>query len=722
MQRKASWFCLFSVFVFSAFVAAPPLPAAAWVPHSASIAAVKATTPPKIDPTLTDPEWRKGLVFENFYDFTNHGPAKQKTTGYLLYDDTNLYFAVHVEQSGVPITAAQNVDHAGVGTDDHVSLNLETSGSGARVYQFRANPRGIHDEYSSENSRYAPDWQSTSTILPNGDWNLVMVIPLKVLRAQAATMQTWQVDVVRFVGKTNDEYTWAYDDTMQSVGSAQYWPHLTGLQIPATASRPKPRAEIFALGSGGADRGVFQNGIGQFQPMRARPYGVDVTVPVTNTLAFVGTLNPDFSNVEQDQTTIAPQEFQRQYNEYRPFFAQGANYFNTLPGININSNDLQFYSPNIGVFNRGLKLEGTVGPSQTGLLNIAGAGFDDTIFGYAYSKSDNSLTLAADGVDANHTGIRDDTLGYSIATTNPRDGIFALAKITMDRGTNVSAPSQANDFQLGAGLQNAHTTMLVKYTDIGPQYNPIDGYLQLNDLRGPQAFYQYSGNGPKDAAIKSYQLLAGADRFVDRTGSAHQSDVFSNVSVTFKNLVTMQYGQTTSELRFYSDAFPVYTGTQVLPFNNQTVTIGYRDGTPEPIDGSYSWGPFQNNALQPVYLQQMSASTSAQRGLWGLTLGYNGAIEHATPNSTAPALDSQWLRSVAVTRSFGKNASLALGLREINGNGGYALPGTNLAVSYHQRFNNLDELYVDYGTPAAISTLNRLIVKFIFHVGGDTGT
>ena len=92
------------------------------------------------------------------------------------------------------------------------------------------------------------------------------------------------------------------------------------------------------------------------------------------------------------------------------------------------------------------------------------------------------------------------------------------------------------------------------------------------------------------------------------------------------------------------------------------------------------------------------------------------------PGSAAIALDSQWERSLSVTRSFGKDTSLALGLRGINGDGGFAQPGTNLAVSFHQRFKSLDELYVDYGTPASITTLNRFIVKYVFHVGGDTGT
>jgi len=697
-------------------------PARAWVPHTATIAAVKVAKAPSLDLSLSDPIWKTGAVFTDFYDYTTHQPAEHPTTAYLLYDDVNLYLAIHNEQHGVPIVAAQTVDHAGVMNDDHIALNLETSGSGSRVYQFRLNPKGIHDEYSSENSRYAPDWKSLATVLPNGDWNAIMVIPLKDIRAQGGGKQNWQIDIARFIASTNDEYTWAYEDTMSNVANWQNWPKLTGIEIKAAAARPRPHADIYALGAAGPDRGVFQNGIGNFEPMKARPYGIDVTVPVTNTMALVGTLNPDFSNVEQDQTTIAPQEFARMYNEYRPFFAQGGNYINSLPGVNINSADIPFYSPSIGVFNSGVKLEGTAGHGSLGALNVTGDGFNDSAFGYAYSTSNQSFSAALQGVDANHTGLRDDVFGGAIATTNPHSGLFALAKLTQERGTLVGAPAQAGDFQLGLGLQNARELALVKYADIGPQYNPIDGYLQENDLIGPQGFYQYNGTGPKGAAVKSYQLLAGADRFVDRSGAAHQTDVFSSASVTFQNQVTLQYGQTTSELRAYANAYPVYTGAQVIAFNYQTVSFGYKDGTPSPVDAQYAWGPFANGFLQPVFLQQVGFQASRQYGRWGLSFAFNGAVERALPGSAALPLDSQWERTLSLTRSFGKDTSIALGLRGINGNGGFAVPGTNLAIGFHERFKNLDELYIDYGTPASITTLNRFIVKYVFHVGSDTGT
>src|ERR1700722_17888188 len=102
-----------SALVLCAFVAAKAT-ALAWVPHTATIAAVKVTTPPKLDLTLEDPLWKTGAVFDNFYNFTSHQPAEHETVAYLLYDDENLYLAIHNAQHGASIVATQTVDHAGV--------------------------------------------------------------------------------------------------------------------------------------------------------------------------------------------------------------------------------------------------------------------------------------------------------------------------------------------------------------------------------------------------------------------------------------------------------------------------------------------------------------------------------------------------------------------------------------------------------------------------------
>jgi hypothetical protein len=50
------------------------------------------------------------------------------------------------------------------------------------------------------------------------------------------------------------------------------------------------------------------------------------------------------------------------------------------------------------------------------------------------------------------------------------------------------------------------------------------------------------------------------------------------------------------------------------------------------------------------------------------------------------------------------------------------VPGLNLAASLHQRFRNDSELFINYGTPAANQTLQRLIVKYLVRIGSGAGT
>lgn len=682
--------------------------AARTVDHTTILSAVKTATAPPLDASLSSDVWKPALKAQAFENFLTREPAKYETAAYFLYDDKNLYVAFHAVQAGTPITATQNVDNAGVMTDDHVTFTVDTSGNGSRVYYFRATPKGVHDESSSENARYAPDWTSIAQVTPSGDYNVMMIVPLSDIRAQSKPVQRWKINFVRFIAASNDEYTWAYEAPQTSPSDPTFWPTIDGVRVAGSATRPKPHADVYALGSGGSDRRTFQNGIGNFVQTHPRSIGIDATYPITNTLSFVGTLNPDFSNVEQDQTTIAPQMFQRQYQEYRPFFSQGAQYINSLPSVSVNGiSDTLFYTPSIGIFNRGLKLEGTAGENSIGVLNVTGNGFNDSAFGYAKHNSAQTLSYGAEGVVADHTDQHDTSAGIFATRSNAHSGEFTIAKLEREHNSILGGSSY---LFASEGVQSAQYFAAVDYRDVSPNFSPIDGYTALNDVRGPRFIAQYNGVGRKNGLVKSWSVSGLVDRFVDSAGRIREYDANASAGALFRNNVSLNLSGGPSGLRF--DQSP---SGAVVPFSLRQVSVGYMDGSPKPLDVSYAWGPFGGG-----YFQQTTLSTAQQFGLYGVSFEYDGTVEHAS--STQP-YGTQWLRRVSLTRSFGRSASLAIGLRSVNGAGGFATPGTNLALSYHKRFANLDELYVDYGTPAAPgNTIHRLIVKYVFHAGGQSGT
>jgi hypothetical protein len=676
------------------------------VTHLQSVAAVRAQHPPSQDLQLQDPVWSSALKASGFENFTARTPARYRTTAYFLYDDRYLYVAVSSEQAGTPLTAVQTLDHAGVMNDDQVSLVIDPSGNGSRIYTFNVNPRGVHDETSSENSRYAPLWHSSARVFANGDWNALMVIPLSDLRAQDAGGD-WKINFSRFIAATGDTYTWAYEETQAAVLQPQVFPRLTGMHVRAGAARPKPRSDLYLLSSAG-ERQIN------------RHIGVDAAYPVTNTISLVGTLNPDFSNVEQDQTKIAPQEFQRYYSEYRPFFAQGARYINAIPQFQLGNAaiDTLFYTPKLGEFNRGLKLEGTSGKNAFGILNAEGADFDDTAFGYARREFDGNLAFSAEGVIANHSGLRDRSFGVGWQTYNPRSGAFSSAKYASENGS-LTAGAQPYWFSVSGGIQGARGVVAFAYQDIAPRFNPLDGFTQLDDMRGLFGTLIYNGvfNG---GALKSYQLQIFADRYVDRSGAPRNVDMEYNAQVWFRNLLSLNLTNWQNTLRLYDEPYPVYSGASNVAFNQPSIQIGYKDGTPTPTDASYTWGEFGG-----AFLQQISFSTAHNLGPYSVGAELDGTVEHGRPlfaPPDQPGFDTQWLRRISITRSFGGDASLAFGVRSISGRGGFALPGTNIVASFHKLFRNQDELFLDFGSPTAHATLHRVIFKYVFHAGGSSGT
>ncbi|MEO7202766.1 MAG: hypothetical protein ABIZ82_09265, partial [Candidatus Tumulicola sp.] len=302
----------------------------------------RAPHPLALDPALADPAWQTGAVPNGtgpWQNVTTRSPAQFATTAYVLYDDKNLYVGFKAVQTGVPIVASQTTNDIGFGLDDFVGLGVDTSGAGSQAYYFETTPRGVRYQQANENVRYKPRWSSAATSA-DGSWSAVMIIPLNVLRVPHGGKQTWRVQFVRGVAGRGEHLSWVSDPIMQDSGGGS-WPQFADTRFwaavaidvaSAAALRPRPRADIYGLASVGNDRNLFQQANGTFLPMKVRWIGGDASIPITPTIRFVGTLNPDFSNVEIDQQTIAPQEFQRQLVEYRPFFAQGAAFINALSG------------------------------------------------------------------------------------------------------------------------------------------------------------------------------------------------------------------------------------------------------------------------------------------------------------------------------------------------------------------------------------------------------
>jgi Domain of unknown function (DUF5916) len=698
------------------------------------------------DASLSDPDWSRGIITDGvrpFEDLTTRTAAPFGTAAYVLADAQNLYVGFRVQQPSIPIIANQTTNNVGFGLDDFVGIGIDTSGNGSTVYYFETTPRGTRYQQASESTRYTPVWGAVTRI-DNGVWTAVLTIPLKVLHGGSST-QTWRFNFVRGLAANGEHYTWAFDGTMQDApipqwprfSDAEFWPRLSGIRAGGHATHgfaDRTRADVYALGSGGGDRNLFAQANGTFAPERVRTLGIDFSYALTDTIHFVATLNPDFSNVEVDQQTIAPQEFKRPLVEYRPFFAQGAPFLNPQSpsaGVALPNNEI-FYSPSIGPFDRGMKVEGSFGDQSFGVLSfrgydeITGNEFDDVAYGYTHALPDQSFVYWSDGVFAHHSVSGNDaTVEVGTQFHNLRTGWNGGIDEAFESG---SWAGSARALSFWQGILKPNYNLFVDYVDVTPNYNPIDGFTSISDTKGFAYNPVFNGSSP---GLKSYQLSLAWDRFFDESGAVHQEDAIASLKVVLKNQLSISVGPRDGDLRSYSTQAPgrlgcddpsllrtFYTGYpnyycgRTDRFNQFLVTLGYRDGTQSPIDFNYSEGPFGG-----TFLQQYSISASRPLGSrFSIATQFAGTYGRTISGG---ALNSQWLRLISLGENLGPDSNVALELRSITGNvnGLTTVPGLNLAVSYHSRFTSGNELYVAYGSPAATQTLHRFIVKYVFHEG-----
>lgn len=723
--------------------------------------AAAAAKPLPADPSIADPAWQAGKipVPGGFFDLTTRRAAPHATSVWMLYDARNLYVAFRCEQNGTPVLAAQTTNDVGFGLDDFVGVGIDTSGVGSQAYYFETTPRGVRYEQANENSRYHPAWTAAGAV-DGSQWSAVMVIPLNIMRIHGGSPQTWRINFIRNVAASGEHYTWSYNGIMQdgAIGNGwpgffdtRYWASWTGINVNAAmlrAARPKPRAEVYALESIGRDRDIFQQANGTFGPQNVRVAGVDLSYPLTSTINFVGTLDPDFSNVEIDQQTIAPQEFRRSLSEYRPFFAQGANFINA-DAAQIGP-DVVFYSPSVGPFDRGEKIEGTFGKQSFGVLNFRGFDsttgneFDDTAYGYKHALQNRTFLYWADGVLAHHSLWGDDaTNEFGVAGRNLKTGFVWAFDDSLENGSWVPGGHATNT----NGFLDVHKPnyeVNLAYQNITPDYNPIDGYTANSDVRGPSWFSWAGGSTP---FVKNYAFYLSADRFADRSGAVHQADSSLSLVATLADGITINgLGPNVSELRNYSlvdpaafggscsnpdlprssfTGYPTYYCGRTDTYNLFYVPVGYRDGTPTPLDATIAFGRFGygllgagDNGPDFVHLYTVSTSRPIFK-IFSLGLEFDGTVERGI---TSGMQGSQWLRRISFGAQLGRDENLTISLRGINGTGGFALPGTNVAAAYHRRFRSGDELFLNFGTPASPYTLDRFIFKYLFRFGGDAGT
>ncbi len=357
------------------------------------MAVSRATEAPVMDGIVDDASWALADVASGFLqrEPRQGQGASERTEVRILYDDENLYIGVIAYDSdpGAILASELRRDALGGGgrggggdnrgSDDTVSVVLDTFNDGRSAFLFRVNPLGarydatIRNE-SEVNSDWDEAWDAAAQITSRG-WEAELVIPLGILR-YSTSASGWGIDFERQIRRKNESVAWSnYRRDFRFIAVSQAG-DLRGFENLSLKQRFRLRPYFLGTSTSLFEDPTRTNSVDQ-------QLGIDdFKIQLTSTLTADLTYNTDFAQVELDDERVNLTRFSLFFPEKRDFFLEGANNFSFGPRGGDGSTEAPllrlYHSRNIGLSDSGkpvpidfgAKMTGKVAGGTMGLLHV----------------------------------------------------------------------------------------------------------------------------------------------------------------------------------------------------------------------------------------------------------------------------------------------------------------------------------------------------------------
>jgi hypothetical protein len=300
---------------------------------------------PIIDGQINDEAWKGAAVFNDFYQVEpgDNLPPSQPTEVLMGYDSKSLYiaFRAHDEPGKVRATIPKRDD---ILSDDNVEVVIDTYNDQRKAYEFFFNPFGVQADAVLTEGRgedFSVDIVMDSKgLVTNDGYTVEVAIPFKSLRYEAGKEHLWGIHLFRRIKRFSNELDSWMPISRDKSGTLNQAGHITGLQglstertieiIPSltlSETGRRVRTLTHALVDNDPtlqDPGRLLNPAIGFDP------GVTAKFGITPTISLDLAINPDFAQIEADETVItANQRFPIFFDEKRPFFLEGKDIFQT---------------------------------------------------------------------------------------------------------------------------------------------------------------------------------------------------------------------------------------------------------------------------------------------------------------------------------------------------------------------------------------------------------
>lgn len=297
----------------------------------------------KIDGDINDAAWQTAPVAKDFLEwrpsFGQKEAYENRTEVKLLYDNTSIYIAGYCHEKSKDSITKELVGRDVVGINDFVGVIFDTYNDKINGFGFYTTVLGEqfdakYSDTNGEDGGWSAVWFCETKLLNDG-WTFEMRIPYSALRFSKNT-HTWGLNITRKRCKSGKQFMWnPVSPTIQGfLNQSGIWTGLSNIEPPLRLSFT-PYLSTYLnhypyKRSGETKENDFSTSVNG---------GLDVKYGINQNYTLDMTLIPDFGQVQSDKQVLNLTPFEVQYQENRPFFTEGMEFFN--------KGDL-FYSRRIG--------------------------------------------------------------------------------------------------------------------------------------------------------------------------------------------------------------------------------------------------------------------------------------------------------------------------------------------------------------------------------------
>lgn len=294
--------------------------------------AVKSGQPPKIDGLLDDAAWN-GITPQTGFiqNFPAVGqPSSRKTDVKIIYDNNAIYIGAYLFDDPSLIRKQITARDGELESNaDYFSVFFDTYNDNQNGFQFLVTSANVQSDARlgpnlAVNNGYGDNswdavWDSKVAILADG-WSVEMRIPYLSLRFAKKDVQSWGLQLLRFIRRDNEKSFWNPVDP-QVNGFVNQFGDLSGLEKIVPPLRLSFSPYITA-----GTRSTPENG--QRYNEFLRNGGMDLKYGINESFTLDATVVPDFGQVISDNTINNLTPFEVKFTDYRQFFSEGTEIFN----------------------------------------------------------------------------------------------------------------------------------------------------------------------------------------------------------------------------------------------------------------------------------------------------------------------------------------------------------------------------------------------------------